>query len=246
MATDMGNYEKYGGGSEISLKGIVKLEKDENGKVGLEIPDLLTINNQEYQAGSESLGTNGNLCLLDPTADLLRINPNVVTLTYLQEGSRNEKYYADDQGFKYYLTTTPELAFVGEGDPSTGEISTISKAPTWNKDTTFFLSDTLTETPLKGIICLLFSETNSSTITVPKTVSEVLPMSNIVETTLQNFSGTLDASAVTLLDHNFKNIGTGCTEGTIVVNAETYTNLESRISSGMLDGKIKIQQEEGQ
>ena len=56
---DRSQYNKIdGGGSTASLKGIVKLEKDENGKVGLEIPDLLTINNQEYQAGAETLSRN--------------------------------------------------------------------------------------------------------------------------------------------------------------------------------------------
>lgn len=249
MATDMRNYEKYGGGSEISLKGIVKLEKDEQGKVGLEIPDLLTINNQEYQAGSESLGTNGNLCLLDDSADLLRINPVPVTLTYvgILDGA---KIYTDDQGLKYIYTNEGSsgyaLSFIGDTSMETLSLLPISQAPTWKSNSTFLLGDTQEVVPLEGIFGMLFSTQNNSTIIIPKTLEKIFLNIDSIPTTLQNFSGTLDTSAVTFEDENFQNIGTGCTEGTILVNETTYTNLGSRISSGVLDGKIKIQQAEGQ
>lgn len=247
MATNLDQYEKYGGGSTASLKGIVKLEKDENGKVGLEIPDLLTINNQEYQAGSESLGTNGNLCLLDDSADLLRINPVPVTLTYvgLIEGV---KVYTDAQGLKYGNINDGsygyKLSFIGDTSMETLSPLPISQAPIWKANSIFLLGDTQEVVPLDGILRLVFSTQNSSTIIVPQTVSRVFP--NMFDLTLENFSGILDASAVTLDTTNFTYIGTNCTEGTILVNADTYENFGDSISSGMLEGKIKIQQVEGQ
>lgn len=58
---------------ENSLKGIVKLEKNEEGKVGLEIPDVLTINNiPEAENSDEQFATAGNLVLETTTAKVLR------------------------------------------------------------------------------------------------------------------------------------------------------------------------------
>lgn len=58
---------------ENSLKGIVKFEKNEEGKVGLEIPDVLTINNiPEAENSEEQFATAGHLVLETPTAKVLR------------------------------------------------------------------------------------------------------------------------------------------------------------------------------
>lgn len=232
---------------KISLEGIVTIQKDTNQQVGLEIPGLLSINNKEYVAGEEIIGTNGNLCLLDDSADLLRINPVPVTLTYvgIVEGV---KVYTDAQGLKYgYINDGNygnKLAFIGDTSMETFSPLPISQAPIWKANSIFLFGDTQEVVPLEGILRLVFSTQNSSTIIVPQTVSHVFP--NMFDLTLENFSGILDASAVTLDNSSFKYIGTNCTEGTILVNADTYANFRGSISSGMLEGKIKIQQVEGQ
>ena len=70
MATDMGNYEKYGGGSEISLKGIVKLEKDDQGIVGLEIPGVLSVNNLPEGTVGSVEPAEGNILLWKKDANV--------------------------------------------------------------------------------------------------------------------------------------------------------------------------------
>ena len=165
--------------------------------------------------------------------------------------SQGAKLYTDDQGLKYaYLNEGSmgyKLSFIGDTS-SIEQLSPqpISQAPTWKANSTFLLGDTQEVVPLRGIYGMLFSTQNSSTIIIPKTVEMIFADIDIFPTTLQNFSGTLDTSAVTFENNSFKNIGTGCTEGTILVNANTYANFGGSISSGMLEGKIKIQQVEGQ
>ena len=242
MATNLDNYEKYGGSpGGASLKGIVTLEKDEQGIVGLEIPDLLSINNYKADAtGTSVIPTNGNLCLRDYTADLLRAdNPNIIELTF-QEILEGGKIYRDSKGLVYvYLNNT--LYFYGDYD---GQVPmTITETPNWNKDSIFKLSDENKEVSLERILYLLFESMNSSTIITPKTIITYFGQSGICK----NFSGTLDISNMNPIteekpfDFNARNFE-NCTNGTILVNAEQYTALSSRISGGMLDGKIKVLQ----
>lgn len=257
MATNLENYEKYGGASgEASLKGIVKVEKNEQGIVGLEIQDLLSINNYKVDAtGTEVLPTNGNLCLRDYTADLLRAdNPNIIELTYVKTISIETisiKIYQDSNGGFYRYGPDQEeghvLVYISGGDnpEQEGEILPLTVAPNWNKDSVFKLSDENKEVYLRWISYLLFENTNTSTIITPKTINTYFGQVGICK----NFSGTLDISNMNPITEenpldlnatNFEN----CTEGTILVNAEQYTAVSSRISGGMLDGTIKIQQVE--
>ena len=251
MATNLDQYEKYGGGSTASLKGIVKLEKDENGKVGLEIPDLLTINNQEYQAGAETLGTNGNLCLLDDSADLLRVIKEI-PLTYFKTidvGELEMKYYRDPQGYLYLYLSNPDISrtmfpleFVGNFDFENNSPLPISTAPNWNKDSVFKLSDVNQTIPLDSIGELVFQDMITSTIVVPKTVCNYFNQYG----DMKNFSGTLDISHMNSITTErpfaFGTSLQNCTEGTVVVNEEQYEvfSSENRIQNGMLDENIKI------
>ena len=71
MSTNLDNYEIYGGTpSGVSLKGIVTLEKDENGVVGLEIPGLLSINNLEEDLEGVAEATQGDLFLHTENANV--------------------------------------------------------------------------------------------------------------------------------------------------------------------------------
>lgn len=57
---------------KTSLQGIVEIQPNENGEVGLKIQDLLSINNQLEQHE----GTEGNLILLNERVSILRKKPN--------------------------------------------------------------------------------------------------------------------------------------------------------------------------
>ena len=60
--SNLNGYIKYGG-SDVSLKGIVTFEKDDKGNIGLEIPDLLSINNLQQDLQSVAEATQGDLFL---------------------------------------------------------------------------------------------------------------------------------------------------------------------------------------
>ena len=252
--TKMNGYDIYGGASGgASLKGIVKFEKNEQGIVGLEIPDLLSINNYKVDAtGTEVLPTNGNLCLRDYTADLLRAdNPNIISLTYLKEitygQDNNIKLYKDSQdliyGIAYLNTPTGEkgLQFAGGYDESSTTHPfdvEINVAPEWTSESIFQYSDTGNIEELKLVNNLLFVTEKNSTIHIPKTIIAFNPG-------IKNFSGTIDLSSCTLVQTSERIVTTNfinCTNGTLLLNATQYTAVSSRISEGMLDGKIKVQQ----
>lgn len=240
---------------KISLEGIVTIQKDENGKVGLEIPDLLSINNQEYQAGAETLGTNGNLCLRDRTADYL-IETNIIELTFVKdqvvEGIVFGKIYKDSIENNYLdrivnaETQERKLLFIGAGD-RIEEILPITNAPNWNKDSIFKLVDINEIRPMVTITSIIFDQMNTSTIIAPKTVYSYFQQGGI----FKNFSGIFDISHMNPTteersfifdtDH-FEN----CEDGTLRVNASQWEIFETaeRITDAegvkMLDGKIKI------
>ena len=236
---------------KLSLEGILTIGKDENGIVGLEIPDLLSINNYPAETtGTEVLPTNGNLCLRDYTADLLRAdNPNEILLTYWKNASIDEqssyKLYKDSQNLVYAYGNLdgPEdgLTFIGAYDESLSQPLTaeITVAPQWTSENVFQLSDNGKTVELWTINRLLFSTENTSIIHAPKTL---LVCSGI----FQNFGGTLDISSctkITTSDYIDVTYYTNCTNGTLLVNATQYSAISSRIDThGLLDGKIKVQQ----
>lgn len=245
--TKMNGYDIYGGVSGgASLKGIVKFEKNEQGIVGLEIPDLLSINNYKVDAtGTEVLPTNGNLCLRDYTADLLRAdNPNIIELTYWKKitlDTQEFKAYKDPKELVYLRgdikypeggVLYDQIFFIGNEDGG------ITVAPEWTSESEFKCSDDGQLKALHHIQVLNFTVENTSMIHVPKYIVYFRTMMN-------NFSGTIDLTSCVYLDtstvfdvSNVKN----CTNGTLLLNATQYTALSSRISEGMLEGKIKVQQ----
>lgn len=90
----------------MSLKGIVKLEKDENGQVGLEIPDCLKINN--LWEGEEA--TKNNLLIEYSDADTLYKDPILeliedgeVELTIKGQTSTSPAYKEKDRPVRYAL-----------------------------------------------------------------------------------------------------------------------------------------------
>lgn len=247
MATNLENYEKYGGASGgASLKGIVTFEKDEQGIVGLEIPDLLSINNYKVDAtGTEVLPTNGNLCLRDYTADLLRAdNPNIIELTYWKNitiDNREYKAYKDPKELVYLRGAIgdseegvlyDQIFFIGNDEGG------ITVAPEWTSESNFKCSDDGKLKALHHIQVLNFTVENTSMIHVPKYVVYFKTMMN-------NFSGTIDLTSCVYLKtstvFDVSNVQ-NCTNGTLLLNATQYTALSSRISEGMLEGKIKVQQ----
>ena len=249
MATNLDNYEKYGGASGgASLKGIVTLEKDEQGIVGLEIPDLLSINNYPVEAtGTSVIPTNGNLCLRDYTADLLRANnPNIILLTYWKEvtlDNQEYKAYKDPKELVYLRgdyedgsggVLYDQLFFIGNNEDE----GAISIAPEWTSESNFQCSDDGKLKALYMILSLVFTVENTSMIHVPKYVIRFTPQ-------VSQFSGTIDLTSCVYIKESVQfdvSRFTNCTNGTLLVNATQYTALASRISEGMLEGKIKIQQ----
>ena len=248
MATNLDNYEKYGSASGgASLKGIVTLEKDEQGIVGLEIPDLLSINNYKADAtGTSVIPTNGNLCLRDYTADLLRANnPNIILLTYVQTVTIygiDHKLYIDSLNLKYAfgkVEGVETLIFIGNMDETTIKPIEIETAPKWDYESVFQLSDNSKIVPLNVIEYMSFSSEQNNNIKVPKTITYFALL-------MKNYSGTIDYSKC--IDLKFdadRPQFTNCTQGTILLNAEQYAALSSEISEGMIfDGGIKVQQVE--
>ena len=235
---------------KLSLEGILTLGKDEQGIVGLEIPDLLSINNYPVEAtGTSVIPTNGNLCLRDYTADLLRANdPNVILLTYIKTITIDDsdyKLYKDSKNLMYVdgsLEGTSGLNFIGGYDETLSNplLAEITVAPDWTSESTFQFSDNGKIVELLNARFLLFSTENTSTIHIPKTVI-------VFDPDAKNFGGIFDISSCTKV--TAEDIGVNemnnCTNGTLLVNATQYTALASRISEGMLEGKIKIQQVEG-
>lgn len=237
MATNLNEYEIYGGKSSTPLQGILKIEKDTDGNLGLEIPGLLSINNKTFQGGEEIMGTDGNLCLRQVGADYLQADPNVIFLTQV-EGSEIE--YLDSQGLFYAVDTSVEggeLHFNGIDSPE----KTMKAIPTWTKDSTFY-TDKMME--LVAIDSLVFDptwDTSTATIIVPSTVSSFFEV-------MKNFSGILDIHYCTLSDATDMGTFENCENGTLHVNTVQWDlfNTAGRITTtegvSMLDHSIKIVQ----
>lgn len=249
--TKLEGYDLYGGASGTPLKGIIKIEQDTNHQVGLEIQGLLSINNKTYVAGEELLGTEGNLCLRDHTADYL-IETNIIELTIVKEivegGFVVAKIYKDSIGNHYMLQSPDILTFVSLiSDSSPEEILPITKAPNWSKESVFKLLDVSKIIPMIMIRYIVFDQKNTSTIIAPKTVYSYFQQGGI----FKNFSGIFDISHMNptteeqtfIFDtDSFEN----CEDGTLRVNASQWDIFETaeRITDAegvkMLDGKIKI------
>lgn len=68
MATNLNDYEKYGGVGNTPIRGVLSLQPDEKGHVGIYIPGVLRADNIDAAKG----GTDKNLCLENPQSDINR------------------------------------------------------------------------------------------------------------------------------------------------------------------------------
>ena len=234
-------YEMYGHSTTPLLKGIIKIEKDTNNHVGLEIPGLLSINNlEEPVTGSTVVPTKGNLCLMDSTADYLQVDPEDIILTFVKEATMDGitgRLYQDSEKY-YYAVVNDEgqqlVMFIGSWNESTSDAGTITSIPTWTKNVTFSCLNEFSHLPLYGVVAS-FSAPYTQEITLPKSIQSL---------GLNNFSGVCDvhecsSTMLFYLEHYFEN----CTGGTILLSSEQWShafNASLIDNNFFISGKIKV------